>query len=157
MMILPPTPLDKVPSPALRVTSSQPPAPPPPPRWTKEEGLVEGPSRKDDPSPPQSPVNRRTDTSENITVPRAWSVETGYYFSDGVKDLIVAIAHRGRLNLLTLLMKFPAVEMFRKVRASHLITNIHFDLNFTWVFTQLSEYCVIVDERKKGISTKCCR
>ena len=36
--------------------------------------------------------------------------------SDGVNDIIVAIAHRGRLNLLTLLMKYPAVDMFRKVR-----------------------------------------
>ncbi|KAK0410283.1 hypothetical protein QR680_005042 [Steinernema hermaphroditum] len=33
-----------------------------------------------------------------------------------VKQLILGMAHRGRLNLLTTLMEFPAVQMFRKMR-----------------------------------------
>ena len=36
--------------------------------------------------------------------------------SDDIKDVLVCIAHRGRLNLLTCLMKYPPVVMFRKVR-----------------------------------------
>ena len=35
--------------------------------------------------------------------------------SDDIKDVLVCIAHRGRLNLLTCLMKYPPVVMFRKV------------------------------------------
>ncbi|VDD94531.1 unnamed protein product [Enterobius vermicularis] len=33
----------------------------------------------------------------------------------GIEDIILCIAHRGRLNLLVELMKFPVVQMFRKV------------------------------------------
>ena len=36
-------------------------------------------------------------------------------FIAGIKDVIIGIAHRGRLNLLTCLMKYPPVNMFRKV------------------------------------------
>ncbi len=32
---------------------------------------------------------------------------------DGVKDIVCGMAHRGRLNLMTGLMKFPPVCMFR--------------------------------------------
>ena len=35
--------------------------------------------------------------------------------SAGIDDVIMCIAHRGRLNLLTCLLKFPPVAMFQKV------------------------------------------
>jgi len=35
---------------------------------------------------------------------------------DGVQDVVVGMAHRGRLNLMTGLFQFPPVEMFRKMR-----------------------------------------
>jgi len=35
---------------------------------------------------------------------------------DDIKDIICGMAHRGRLNLMTGLMQFPAVGMFRKMR-----------------------------------------
>jgi probable 2-oxoglutarate dehydrogenase E1 component DHKTD1 len=37
-------------------------------------------------------------------------------FSDGVQEVIIAMPHRGRLNLLTGLLKFPPVAMFRKMK-----------------------------------------
>ena len=36
--------------------------------------------------------------------------------SDGLKDVIIGTAHRGRLNLLTGMLQFPPVEMFRKMK-----------------------------------------
>ena len=63
------------------------------------------------------------------------------YFADGIKDVIVAIAHRGRLNLLTLLMKFPPVEMFRKVRANHFLTNNNFQADCTLKLYMALHYC----------------
>ena len=35
--------------------------------------------------------------------------------SEEIEDIVLCIAHRGRLNLLTCLLNFPPVEMFRKV------------------------------------------
>ena len=35
---------------------------------------------------------------------------------DGVADIVLGMAHRGRLNLMTGLMQFPPVEMFRKMK-----------------------------------------
>ena len=35
---------------------------------------------------------------------------------DGISDIILGMAHRGRLNLMTGLMQFPPVEMFRKMK-----------------------------------------
>ena len=32
--------------------------------------------------------------------------------SDGLKDVIIGTAHRGRLNLLNGMLQFPPVEMF---------------------------------------------
>ena len=37
-------------------------------------------------------------------------------FSDGVQEVVIAMPHRGRLNLLTGLLKFPPVAMFRKMK-----------------------------------------
>lgn len=34
----------------------------------------------------------------------------------GVREIITCMPHRGRLNLLTTLLDFPAVIMFRKVK-----------------------------------------
>ncbi|ELT94079.1 hypothetical protein CAPTEDRAFT_182291 [Capitella teleta] len=36
--------------------------------------------------------------------------------ADGISDVIMCIAHRGRLNLLTCLLQYPPVEMFRKMK-----------------------------------------
>lgn len=38
--------------------------------------------------------------------------------SAGITDIITCIAHRGRLNLLTCLLQYPPVEMFRKARVT---------------------------------------
>ena len=40
---------------------------------------------------------------------------TELYSSVGIQDIIVGMPHRGRLNLLTGLMKYPTAEMFSKV------------------------------------------
>ena len=39
-----------------------------------------------------------------------------YSISDGLKDIIMGMPHRGRLNLLTGMLQFPPVEMFRKMK-----------------------------------------
>ena len=39
-----------------------------------------------------------------------------FLFSDGVQEVVIAMPHRGRLNLLTGLLKFPPVAMFRKMK-----------------------------------------
>lgn len=40
---------------------------------------------------------------------------TELYSSVGIQDIVVGMPHRGRLNLLTGLMKYPTAEMFSKV------------------------------------------
>ena len=40
-------------------------------------------------------------------------------FVDGVSDLLIGMAHRCRLNLLTVLLEFPLVLMFQKVHNSY--------------------------------------
>ena len=37
-------------------------------------------------------------------------------FSDGFKEVYIGMAHRGRLNLLTGMLDFPPVAMFRKMK-----------------------------------------
>ncbi len=50
------------------------------------------------------------------------------FLPDGLKDVVVAIAHRGRLNLLTLLMNYPPVVMFQKV-SSVIVSLLCFSLS----------------------------
>ena len=38
------------------------------------------------------------------------------YFTDGLEDIVLGMPHRGRLNLLTGMLKFPPVAMFRKMK-----------------------------------------
>ena len=35
---------------------------------------------------------------------------------DGLEDIVLGMPHRGRLNLLTGMLKFPPVAMFRKMK-----------------------------------------
>ena len=35
--------------------------------------------------------------------------------SDGIEDIVICMPHRGRLNFLTCLLKFPPVRIFQKV------------------------------------------
>ena len=37
-------------------------------------------------------------------------------FLDGLEDVIIGMPHRGRLNLLTGMLQFPPVAMFRKMK-----------------------------------------
>ena len=39
-----------------------------------------------------------------------------FFFLDGIKEIIMGMPHRGRLNLLTGMLEFPPVGMFRKMR-----------------------------------------
>ena len=38
------------------------------------------------------------------------------FFADGFEDVIIGMPHRGRLNLLTGMLQFPPVAMFRKMK-----------------------------------------
>ena len=38
------------------------------------------------------------------------------FFADGLEDVIIGMPHRGRLNLLTGMLQFPPVAMFRKMK-----------------------------------------
>ena len=38
-----------------------------------------------------------------------------FCYQGAIEDVVLCIAHRGRLNLLTLLMEYPPVEIFQKV------------------------------------------
>ena len=46
-----------------------------------------------------------------------WWQATGMFviFAANIDDVVIGIAHRGRLNLLTCLLKYPPVVMFQKV------------------------------------------
>ena len=39
-----------------------------------------------------------------------------FFFADGFEDVIIGMPHRGRLNLLTGMLQFPPVAMFRKMK-----------------------------------------
>lgn len=39
-----------------------------------------------------------------------------YFIADGVEQAIMAMAHRGRLNILTGILQFPPVIMFQKMK-----------------------------------------
>ena len=38
------------------------------------------------------------------------------FFTDGFEDIVLGMPHSGRLNLLTGMLKFPPVAMFRKMK-----------------------------------------
>ena len=38
------------------------------------------------------------------------------FFTDGINDIVLGMPHRGRLNLLSGMLKFPPVAMFRKMK-----------------------------------------
>ena len=42
--------------------------------------------------------------------------EQQFFFADGLKEVIIGMPHRGRLNLLTGLLEYPPVAMFRKMK-----------------------------------------
>ena len=42
--------------------------------------------------------------------------KTFSFFADGFEDVIIGMPHRGRLNLLTGMLQFPPVAMFRKMK-----------------------------------------
>ena len=44
------------------------------------------------------------------------SIKIHKIFSDGFKEVYIGMAHRGRLNLLTGMLDFPPVAMFRKMK-----------------------------------------
>ena len=41
---------------------------------------------------------------------------SNFFFADGFEDVIIGMTHRGRLNLLTGMLQFPPVAMFRKMK-----------------------------------------
>ena len=60
------------------------------------------------------PCKRRTYFS--IIAIFQYIIDNMILISDGLKDVIIGTAHRGRLNLLTGMLQFPPVEMFRKMK-----------------------------------------
>ena len=47
---------------------------------------------------------------------KTFFVDFKLFFSDGIEDVIIGMPHRGRLNLLTGMLQFPPVAMFRKMK-----------------------------------------
>ena len=41
---------------------------------------------------------------------------TTLFFPDGFEKVVIGMAHRGRLNLLTGMLEFPPIAMFRKMK-----------------------------------------
>ena len=56
------------------------------------------------------------DTGKHLLILNLVIIDNIILISDGLKDVIIGTAHRGRLNLLTGMLQFPPVEMFRKMK-----------------------------------------
>ena len=56
------------------------------------------------------------DTGKHLLIFFSLIIDIIILISDGLKDVIIGTAHRGRLNLLTGMLQFPPVEMFRKMK-----------------------------------------